>query len=170
MADGAVAGMAVRYIRHTSEHVLATIVAAVTRGDDFFHGKCMQNGHENVIIVLWVVSSSQSNSIVVRVRYGQVFDTHILLVPRVACKHSLVQAWRPCLTVDFVVFSMLVEGGGGAPSHPPTQGHLGNLPECCPRIRLYWGDGRKAHLTQPEPRWGLRAVLVQKSLKEKISK
>ena len=45
MAHVATPGMAVTYIRTTSEHFSATIIGPSTRGDDFFHVKYMRNGH-----------------------------------------------------------------------------------------------------------------------------
>ena len=56
--------------------------------------------------------SSQSNPILVRVRYWQVFATYILLAPRVARKHGLVQARAPRLTVVFLTFVLAQRGGG----------------------------------------------------------
>ena len=64
-------------------------------------------------ISFWTVSSSQSNPMVVTVRYGEVFATYIIWVPRVARKHGLVLAWEPFLTVTFLPFSVLAQSGGG---------------------------------------------------------
>jgi len=46
MVNVAIAGMAVMYIRTTAEHVPATIIGPSTHGDEFFHVKYMQNGHD----------------------------------------------------------------------------------------------------------------------------
>ena len=64
-------------------------------------------------MLLWTVSSSQLNPIVPRVWYGQIFAPYMILVPRVVRKHGLVQAWGPRLTVVFLTFSVLAQGGGG---------------------------------------------------------
>ena len=48
-------------------------------------------------MLLWTVSSSQSNPLLVTVRYGQVFATGILLVLRVARERGLVRARGPRL-------------------------------------------------------------------------
>ena len=52
----AIAGMAVTHIRSTGEHVPATIIGPSTRGDGFFHVKCMRNGHVLSIVLLWTVA------------------------------------------------------------------------------------------------------------------
>ena len=52
-------------------------------------------------------------TIVLRVRYGHVFGDIRSLVPRFARKHRLVQAPGPGLTVSFLTFLVLAEGGGG---------------------------------------------------------
>ena len=65
------------------------------------------------IMLLWTVSSSHSNPTVVRVRYGQFFAPCIVLVPHVARCHSFVEARRPHLTVVFLTFTMLAQGGWG---------------------------------------------------------
>ena len=57
-----------------------------------------------------------------RVRYGQVFGTCFLLVPRVAWLHRLVEAPGPGLTVTFLTWLVLAQGGGGTRDH--TQGNF----------------------------------------------
>ena len=45
---------------------------------------------------------------------GRFWVTCVLLVPRVARKQRIVQAPGPGLTVVFLVFLVLAQGGGGA--------------------------------------------------------
>ena len=62
------------------------------------------------------------------VGYGQVFTTCLLFAPRVTRRHGLVSAQGPRLTVVFLTFSVLAQGGEGGqdnwsqgPAHvPPT--------------------------------------------------
>ena len=44
---------------------------------------------------------------------GRFSVTYVPLVPRVARKHRLVQAPRPGVTVVFLTFRVLAQGGGG---------------------------------------------------------
>ena len=44
---------------------------------------------------------------------GRFSVTYVLLVPRVARKHCLVQAPGPGLTAAFLTFSVLAQGPGG---------------------------------------------------------
>ena len=56
--------------------------------------------------------------LVLRMRYGQVFGTSFLLVPCAARLHGLVQAPGPSLTVTFLTWLVLAQGGGGVTSPP----------------------------------------------------
>ena len=61
------------------------------------------------IMPLLTVYSSQSAAH----PHHQVFGTCFLLVPRVARLHRLVQALGPGLTVTFLTWLVLAQGGGG---------------------------------------------------------
>ena len=65
-------------------------------------------------------------TIVLRVRYGQVFNDIRSFAPRVVRKHRLVQALEPGLTVLFLPFVVLAQGGGGGVN---PQSSILNVPE-----------------------------------------
>ena len=88
MADVAIAGMAVTYIRSTGEHVPTTIIGASTRGDDFFHVKYM--GMSTSIMLLWTVAKFALHAKGVKWVPVRVRERYILSVPRAARKHGLV--------------------------------------------------------------------------------
>ena len=69
-------------------------------------------------MLLCPISSSQLNPIVVRVRFGQIFASYILLVLRIPCKLACPSTGTP-LTVVFLTFSVFAqgEGGGGVSKH-----------------------------------------------------
>ena len=112
MDDVAIAGMAVRYIWSTGEHVPVTIIGPSTRGDDSFHVKYLRNGHEiehhaPLHCVLFPIQSNcDQGKVWAGSRYVHSFGT--------ACR---AQA-QPCpsmgahLTVVLPIFSVLAQGGG----------------------------------------------------------
>ena len=122
-------GLAVTDIRSTGEHVPATIIGRSTRGEDFIHLKYMRNEHEIeklAEICLHIVFLCPVATIVLRVRYGQVFGTCFLLVAP-PCLSTRTQSDRHFR--DLV--GACARGGGGgvtggtrAPQHTELGGTL----------------------------------------------
>ena len=107
-------GLAVMYIWSTGEHAPATIIGRSIRGDDFINLKYTRNGHEiehNAPFepVLFPIRSPVT-TILLRVRYGQVFGDIRSFDTAVARKHPLVQAPGPSVTVVFLTFLVLAQG------------------------------------------------------------
>ena len=112
------------YIPPAGEHVPATVIGPFTRGDGFIHLEYTRNGHEiehhapgpcplpnpHPLPITWCPGVG----VLVAVRYGEVFTTYLLLVPCIACKHSLVRARGPRLTVGFPAFQRACAGGWGS--------------------------------------------------------
>ena len=68
---------------------------------------------------------------------GRFSVTYVLLVPLVAWKHRLVQAPGPGVTVVFLTFVVLAQGGGGT-DYCCEQGHKDHSHLPCPANCCSW--------------------------------
>ena len=106
-------GLAVMYIQSTGEHARATIIGRSTHEEDSTTEELQLGSAQSCPHTPQPRQNRLVATIVLRVRYGHVFGTCFLLVPRTARLHRLVLAPGPGLTLTFLTWLVLAQEGAG---------------------------------------------------------